>query len=101
MQGERPLRRLSPLQERFWFLGRIAPDAPATNAGVLVRAGEPVAGEDLAAALAEVVARHRSLRLRVAIVDGEVLAETAEPAPAPGLDEVDAADPARARSLTR
>ncbi|MEV0728020.1 amino acid adenylation domain-containing protein [Polymorphospora sp. NPDC050346] len=62
--------RLSFSQERVWLTSQLAGDVPAFNLGGAVRLRLPVGPETLAAALADVAARHDSLRTTVEVVDG-------------------------------
>ena len=57
-------------QERLWFLHQLDPGDAAYNIPLVRRLRGPLDGERLAAALAEVVSRHASLRTRYATVDG-------------------------------
>ena len=75
---------LSSAQQRLWFLDRLAPGSPAYNVPSAYRLTGPLAPAALAAALAEVVRRHRVLRSRFVERDGEPRLEIAE-APAPGF----------------
>ena len=75
---------LSYAQQRLWFLDRLAPGSPAYNVPSAYGLAGPLAPAALAAALAEVVRRHRVLRARFVERDGEPRLEIAE-APAPGF----------------
>ncbi|HEY0783032.1 MAG TPA: amino acid adenylation domain-containing protein, partial [Thermoanaerobaculia bacterium] len=69
---------LSFAQERFWFLQQLEPGNPAFNIPAAVRLSGRLGIAALAAALAEVVRRHESLRTR--FVDGdESVAQVVEP----------------------
>jgi amino acid adenylation domain-containing protein len=88
---------LSYAQQRLWFLDRLAPGSPAYNVPSAYGLAGPLAPAALAAALAEVVRRHRVLRARFVERDGEPRLEIAE-APAPGflpLVDLSALAPAR------
>jgi amino acid adenylation domain-containing protein len=73
---------LSYAQQRLWFLDRLAPGSPAYNVPSAYGLAGPLAAAALAAALAEVVRRHRVLRARFVERDGEPRLEIGE-APAP------------------
>ncbi|HEY0410144.1 MAG TPA: condensation domain-containing protein, partial [Candidatus Dormibacteraeota bacterium] len=73
---------LSYAQQRLWFLDRLAPGSPAYNVPSTYGLAGPLAPAALAAALAEVVRRHRVLRARFVERDGEPRLEIAE---APGF----------------
>ncbi|HSK81762.1 MAG TPA: amino acid adenylation domain-containing protein, partial [Thermoanaerobaculia bacterium] len=75
---------LSYAQQRLWFLDRLAPGSPAYNVPSAYGLAGPLAPAALAAALAEVVRRHRVLRARLVERDGEPRLEIAE-ALAPGF----------------
>ncbi|MDY7094118.1 MAG: non-ribosomal peptide synthase/polyketide synthase, partial [Acidobacteriota bacterium] len=53
---------LSEAQQRLWFLDRMAPGNPAYNLPAAVHLEGPLQPEALAAAVSEIVARHRALR---------------------------------------
>ncbi|HZF13276.1 MAG TPA: condensation domain-containing protein, partial [Thermoanaerobaculia bacterium] len=88
---------LSYAQRRLWFLDRLAPGSPAYNVPSTYRLAGPLAPAALAAALAEVVRRHRVLSARFVERDGEPRLTIAE-AKAPGflpLVDLSALAPAR------
>ncbi|MEU2125968.1 amino acid adenylation domain-containing protein [Nocardia niwae] len=61
--GPRPERiPLAPVQRGMWFLNRLDPASPAHNIPVAVRVAGELDADALAAAFADVVARHESLR---------------------------------------
>ncbi|WP_433758965.1 amino acid adenylation domain-containing protein [Nocardia sp. CA-135398] len=62
---------LSLAQQRMWFLNRFDPDSPAYNIPVLLRLSGRLNAAALAAALADVMARHEVLRTIYPEVDGE------------------------------
>ncbi|MEV6429280.1 amino acid adenylation domain-containing protein [Nocardia sp. NPDC051463] len=74
---------LSLAQQRMWFLNRFEPDSAAYNIPVLLRLSGRLDTEALAAALADVVARHEVLRTIYPETSGEprqvVLDEPAVP----------------------
>ncbi|WP_084484158.1 amino acid adenylation domain-containing protein [Nocardia anaemiae] len=74
---------LSLAQQRMWFLNRFEPDSAAYNIPVLLRLSGRLDTEALAAALADVMARHEVLRTIYPEVSGEprqvVLDEPAVP----------------------
>ncbi|WP_206794715.1 non-ribosomal peptide synthetase [Amycolatopsis sp. MtRt-6] len=61
---------LSPAQERIWVEQRLSGPSPLYNIPAAVRLSGPLDREALGAALADVVARHESLRTVVADTDG-------------------------------
>ncbi|MEU2222171.1 amino acid adenylation domain-containing protein, partial [Streptomyces sp. NPDC018347] len=89
--------RLSPAQERLWFLWRLRPDSDAYHTGVALRLNGPLDTEALRAAVCGLAARHDVLRTVVTETGegplGTPLApETlAPPVVAAGADEVGAA----------
>ncbi|MFB9674429.1 amino acid adenylation domain-containing protein [Streptosporangium vulgare] len=66
--GEPP--SLSPAQRRMWFVERLAPDTPAHNIAMAERVRGPLDHGALRGALESVVARHETLRWRIASRDG-------------------------------
>ncbi|WP_434740370.1 amino acid adenylation domain-containing protein [Micromonospora sp. SH-82] len=71
--------RLSFSQERVWLTGQLAGDVPVFNLGGAVRLRMPIDPAEVADRLAEVVARHDSLRTAIEVVDGQprpVVADT-------------------------
>jgi amino acid adenylation domain-containing protein len=74
---------LSLAQQRMWFLNRFEPDSAAYNIPVMLRLSGRLDTEALAAALADVVARHEALRTIYPETSGEprqvVLDEPAMP----------------------
>jgi len=79
----RPARLpLSPAQERIWVEQRLSGPSPLYNIPATARLSGPLDHEALQAALADVVARHESLRTVIADVDGvayQVIRDRAEP----------------------
>ncbi|GAA1388728.1 hypothetical protein GCM10009639_15570 [Kitasatospora putterlickiae] len=70
--GERPERLpLSSAQRRLWLIDRMEGPSALYNLPLALRIGGPLDPGVLAAALAEVVARHESLRTVIAEQDGE------------------------------
>ncbi len=69
-------------QQRLWFLDRLAPDSPAYNIPLAFALDGRLDAAALAAALAELVRRHETLRTRFVEVDGEPWQEVLAP---PGL----------------
>jgi amino acid adenylation domain-containing protein len=74
---------LSYAQQRLWFLDRLAPGNPAYHVRTAVRIDGLLPPSLLAAALAEIVRRHKTLRTTFAIIDDQpvqMVAPAAEPA---------------------
>ncbi|MBV8200733.1 MAG: AMP-binding protein, partial [Acidobacteria bacterium] len=72
---------LSLAQERLWFLAQLEPAGPAYNLAVAVRLEGEIRPRALAAALAQVVRRHESLRTVFADREGQPEQRIAPPAP--------------------
>ncbi|MEU8287634.1 amino acid adenylation domain-containing protein [Micromonospora sp. NPDC048905] len=82
--------RLSPAQERLWFLWRLRPDSDAYNTSVALRLTGPLDVDALRAAVGDVGVRHEVLRTIVADGDsGLVAVPVADPIPV-SVMEVDA-----------
>ncbi|MFJ4985269.1 amino acid adenylation domain-containing protein [Streptomyces sp. NPDC088732] len=71
--------RLSPAQERLWFLWRLRPDSDAYNTSVALRLGGPLDVEALRAAVCDLGARHEVLRAVVAETEAGPVAVPAAP----------------------
>ncbi|GFJ94411.1 condensation domain-containing protein [Phytohabitans rumicis] len=75
---------LSYAQERMWFLEQYAPGTATYHMWLPLRIAGPLDEDALEAALAALVARHESLRMRFpATVDGKPTVEVATPGPVP------------------
>ncbi len=70
--------RLSPLQERLWFMERLNPGQPVYNEVEAVRLRGDLNAEALERALNVVIARHEILRTTIHAVDGLAMAEVRE-----------------------
>ncbi|MBH0780947.1 non-ribosomal peptide synthase/polyketide synthase [Nocardia bovistercoris] len=104
--GARPRRLpLSPAQRRMWFLNRFDRESTAYNIPIALRLTGDLHAAALAAALADVMARHESLRTRYPEVDGEpeqVIVPVSEAVPALYPVEItEAALPGLLRELAR
>ncbi|HSK78482.1 MAG TPA: condensation domain-containing protein, partial [Thermoanaerobaculia bacterium] len=90
---------LSFSQERLWFLDRLDPGSPAFNLPAAVELKGELYSAALAAALAEVVRRHESLRTAFVEADGVPVQRVAPSGDAPlALPRIDlAALPREAR----
>ncbi len=60
------------VQERFWFLGKVAPDSPAYNVPIAFRIKGQLEVQALEKALDEIVRRHEALRTTFAMRDGNL-----------------------------
>jgi amino acid adenylation domain-containing protein len=69
--GEVVVFPLSFPQQRLWLIDQVEPGSPAYNLPTMLRARAPLDAAALERALAEIVARHESLRTRFAVVDAE------------------------------
>ncbi|WP_324197356.1 non-ribosomal peptide synthase/polyketide synthase [Nocardia cyriacigeorgica] len=102
--GARPARLpLSPAQQRMWFLNRFDRASTAYNIPLALRLTGALDVAALRAAVADVIARHESLRTRYPEVDGtaeQLIVPTAEAIPAVEPEPVTEAElPARIREL--
>jgi amino acid adenylation domain-containing protein len=70
--------RLSPLQERLWFMERLNPGQPVYNEVEAVRLRGDLNAEALERALNVVIARHETLRTTIRAVDGLAMAQVRE-----------------------
>jgi amino acid adenylation domain-containing protein len=70
--------RLSPLQERLWFMERLSPGQPVYNEVEAVRLRGQLNVEALERALNSVIARHEMLRTTIQAVDGLAMANVLE-----------------------
>lgn len=103
-----PLRRtprpalppLSPAQQRLWFLHQLEPDTAAYHISVAVRLSGALDRTALHRALADVVARHESLRTLVKVNGGEPFQAVLAPGDArPGMPVTALEEAALARAL--
>ncbi|MBT2427760.1 amino acid adenylation domain-containing protein [Streptomyces sp. ISL-112] len=91
---------LSPAQQRLWFVHQMDPEAAAYHISVAVRLGGALDRTALHRALADVVARHESLRTLVKVSDGEPFQAVLAPGDArPGMPVTDLEEPALAQAL--
>ena len=70
--------RLSPLQERIWFMERLSPGQPVYNEVEAVRFRGELNVEALERALNTVIARHETLRTTIHAIDGLAMAKVRE-----------------------
>jgi acyl-CoA synthetase (AMP-forming)/AMP-acid ligase II/acyl carrier protein len=70
--------RLSPLQERIWFMERLSPGQPVYNEVEAVRFRGELNVEALERALNTVIARHETLRTTINAIDGLAMAKVRE-----------------------
>ncbi|MET7767094.1 amino acid adenylation domain-containing protein [Nocardia sp. NPDC005366] len=89
---------LSPAQQRMWVLNQLEPGSPAYNIAVALRLTGELDTEAMRLALADVVARHESLRtMYPADADGPRQVVVGVEVAAPTLRPVDADSPAALR----
>src|SRR5690606_28841644 len=95
--GPRPeIVPLSPAQQRMWFLNRFDPQETAGNIPVAIRFTGELDRTALTAALADLVARHETLRTVYPDRDGVGHQVILAPGHTPAVTELDGADPAAA-----
>ncbi len=70
--------RLSPLQERLWFMERLNPGQPVYNEVEAVRLRGELNVDALERALNTVIARHETLRTTIHAIDGLAMAKVRE-----------------------
>ncbi|WP_093802153.1 non-ribosomal peptide synthetase [Streptomyces sp. Wb2n-11] len=91
---------LSPAQQRLWFLHQLDPETAAYHISVAVRLDGALDRTALHRALADVVARHESLRTLVKVSGGEPFQAVLAPGDArPGMPVTALKEPALARAL--
>lgn len=91
---------LSPAQQRLWFLHQLEPDTAAYHISVAVRLSGALDRTALHRALADVAARHESLRTLVKVSGGEPFQAVLAPGDArPGMPVTTLDEPALARAL--
>jgi amino acid adenylation domain-containing protein len=91
--------RMSPLQERLWFLAQLDPDSTAYHVAAAVRLTGPLDPRALAVALENVIRRHEILRTAFETSDG-IVVQTIQSEPPVALSVVDAeALPADVREI--
>jgi amino acid adenylation domain-containing protein len=73
--------RLSPMQERLWFMERLSPGQPVYNEVEAVRLRGELKVEALERALNAVIARHETLRTTIQSVDGLAMARVLDSYP--------------------
>jgi amino acid adenylation domain-containing protein len=86
---ERGVAPLSFAQERLWFFGRMAPDSAVFHIPVAYRVEGPLEVERLERALADVHARHASLRTSFELDPGGTALQRVAATVAPVLEVVD------------
>ncbi|MFE2059966.1 amino acid adenylation domain-containing protein [Streptomyces sp. NPDC059446] len=95
-----PKPPLSPAQQRLWFLDQLEPDTAAYHISVAVRLSGVLDRTALHRALADVVARHESLRTLIKVSGGEPFQAVLAPGDArPGMPVIALEEPALARAL--
>ncbi|WP_406149334.1 amino acid adenylation domain-containing protein [Streptomyces sp. NBC_01012] len=100
-KAPRPARTpLSPAQQRLWFLHQLDPEAAAYHISVAVRLSGTLDRTALHRALADVTARHESLRTLVEVSGGEPFQAVLAAGDArPGMPVTTLDDPALAHAL--
>jgi amino acid adenylation domain-containing protein len=78
-------------QEALWVLDRLDPGSPVYNVPLAVRLTGPLDVEALSRTLQELVARHETLRTKMALLDGRLI-QVVEPVRAEELSIVDLQD---------
>ncbi|MFJ4880732.1 amino acid adenylation domain-containing protein [Streptomyces sp. NPDC088745] len=95
-----PKPPLSPAQQRLWFLHQMDPDSAAYHISVAVRLSGTLDRTVLHRALADVVARHESLRTLIKVDGGEPFQAVLAPGDArPGMPVTALEDTALAQAL--
>ncbi|HEX6685974.1 MAG TPA: amino acid adenylation domain-containing protein [Candidatus Limnocylindrales bacterium] len=93
---------LTSAQMRLWFLNRLDPTDAAYNVYIVRRLTGSLDSDALAAALADVAARHESLRTRYPERDGEPVALIQDPGPVPlELHDLSGLEPEAAKAQAR
>lgn len=91
------VHRASRAQQRLWFAEQVTPGEPVNNINVALWFAAPLDPRALAAALADVIARHESLRTAFSVRDGVLQQVVLEAPETPPFRTVDLSGPPRER----